>query len=215
MVLACASLVFVGAGLAACGDDNQTSRLTSPTAGRAATTVPASPTTPGTTGTAAPGGVRTGIAAVDRAIAAVLAADERVLGEMLVLQPVRCEAEPVGVGGPPPCRDGEADGTPVEVIATAQCEGAYVRPDELRLTSIVADAAELYAVYRAPDNYFPSGLYVAVFERPADAQGRRDAFELVLDNEGIAGINFGCGQGAAQLVETRGLREAIAGPEGG
>jgi hypothetical protein len=192
-----------------CGDDgDEADGVTSPTA--------VAPPTAGATGTS--GAERppaTGIGTVDRAIVAVLAADEGAIREMLVFQPVPCEANPVGIGGPPPCREGEADGTPVDVIAIAQCEGAFVRPDQLELAGIISETAELYAVYRAPPNYFPRGLYTVVFTAGAAAQPPIDAFEVVLDNEGVTGINFGCAEDAARLVETRGLTDAILAPQGG
>jgi hypothetical protein len=101
----------------------------------------------------------------------------------------------------------------VEVLPSAQCEGFFVRPDELQLDAVVPPSAELYGVYRAPAEYFPPGLYSAVFVAGSDAEPPIDAYEVILDNEGIKGINYGCAEEAAQLVETRGLTDALVPPE--
>jgi hypothetical protein len=71
----------------------------------------------------------------------------------------------------------------------------------------------MHGVYRTPANYYPAGEYAAVFSLSADAPDVNVAREIVLTDEGIVGLNFGCGENAAQLVQTRRLTDAIVPPE--
>jgi hypothetical protein len=63
-------------------------------------------------------GERTGIAVVDAAIDAVLAGDAEALVEQTAFREEAC-ARVEGLGGPPRCRPGEPNGTPVEVVRAA------------------------------------------------------------------------------------------------
>jgi hypothetical protein len=74
-----------------------------------------------------------------------------------------------GLGGPPKCAPGEANGTLVEVFPVGGAEGHFVRPDEIdRALEFSVDG--LYAVYRPvpgvdPVEYWPVGEYALLFER--------------------------------------------------
>jgi hypothetical protein len=74
-----------------------------------------------------------------------------------------------GLGGPPKCAPGEAEGTLVEVFPIGEAEGHFVRPEEIdRTLEFTVDG--LYAVYRQepgvdPVEYWPVGEYALLFER--------------------------------------------------
>jgi hypothetical protein len=74
-----------------------------------------------------------------------------------------------GLGGPPKCAAGEAEGTLVEVFPVGEAEGYFVRPEEIdRTLEFTVDA--LYAVYRPapgrdPVEHWPVGEYALLFER--------------------------------------------------
>ena len=74
-----------------------------------------------------------------------------------------------GLGGPPKCAAGEAEGTLVEVFPIAGAEGYFVRPEEIERTlEFTVDG--LYAVYQPvpgadPVEYWPVGEYALLFER--------------------------------------------------
>jgi len=74
-----------------------------------------------------------------------------------------------GLGGPPQCALGEAEGSLVEVFPISEAEGHFVRPEEIdRALEFTVDG--LYAVYRPvpgrdPIEYWPVGEYALLFER--------------------------------------------------
>ena len=74
-----------------------------------------------------------------------------------------------GLGGPPKCAPGEAQGTIVEVFPVGGAEGHFVHPEEIdRTLEFTVDG--LYAVYeplpgRDPVTYWPVGDYALLFER--------------------------------------------------
>jgi hypothetical protein len=74
-----------------------------------------------------------------------------------------------GLGGPPKCTDGEAEGTLVEVFPVGGTESHFVRPEEIERTlQFTVDG--LYAVYWPapsvdPAEHWPVGEYALLFER--------------------------------------------------
>ncbi len=202
----------------ACGDDDEapavmaaatrtaTSALTpSSTAQPAATSTSA--TTPPPTSTIPPTATEppresTGVPAVDRIISAVLGGDLVAVEALVQLRSVACGAQ--GVGSPPPCPAGEPAGTMVQVLPVATCEGEWrpasaVRPS---FQPLVSANPRLYAVYGMPEQFqqrIPDGQYVAVFSRDAGNQGELGAGVVIAGNR-IAGLWFGCGAKADQIV---------------
>jgi hypothetical protein len=72
-----------------------------------------------------------------------------------------------GMGGPPKCLAGEAEGTPVEVLPILGSEGHHMRRSEMSSWQGIGDA-RLYAVYRISestysDEDFPAGDYGIAF----------------------------------------------------
>jgi hypothetical protein len=171
----------------------------------------ATPQTSGTPG--AGGGQRTGIAAVDRGLDGVL--DRRVdqLVSQVALQRMPCTTA-AGLGGPPKCREGEVEGTQVDVVFASSCEGFYLRQGELQETlgRFVEGDVRLAGVYRHNGLIFPSSQYVLVFS--GESPAGRIARTLFVSDQGIVGITFACGTPARDYVEQNGLRDAILVPGG-
>ncbi len=105
---------------------------------------------------------RTGLADVDRVIAAVAGSDAEVLRSLIQFTNTKCTTAE-GLGGPPKCREGEAEGIPVEVLPFLGPEGHFLRKDEIGNWAGV-DAAGLYAVYEVSpavtyEENYPAGKY--------------------------------------------------------
>jgi len=145
---------------------------------------------------------RTGIEAVDAVVDAVVAGDVQRLRRFVRFTPVPCEANPAGIRAPPKCRPGEAEGTPVDVLPVAQCEGLYLRSDEVdtALRSLQSGNPTLYAVYLTSAEYWPPGDYVAIFS--SNAPDLREVAEQLLITDGrLVGVVQGCGETPEQIVE--------------
>jgi hypothetical protein len=196
MIAATAAVALLAAACA--DDDDDGEQPASPTAPVASPTQPVSP---------APGdGDGTGV--LDEVIAAFEAQDLERIAELLAYQDVACAPPAEGSGGPPECADGEPAGTLVSVIALAQCEGFYAREGEVVLDPVGRGEVSVYGVYRTPAQYFPEGDYAVVFRhQPSASNG--SALEVIVGEDGVTGINFGCGETPEQLVQVRGLTERI------
>jgi hypothetical protein len=75
-----------------------------------------------------------------------------------------------GLGGPPKCAPGQAEGTLVEAFPVGDAEGHFVYPSEIDGTLELLSVEGLYAVYRPapgvdPVEYWPIGEYALLFER--------------------------------------------------
>ncbi len=194
----------------ACGDDDDGDTPTAtPTTG--AVTSPTAD--PSTTPTADPTGESEGTPTiVNDIIEAVAAADAAAIEAMLVYTSLECTTTVEGLGGPPQCAAGEADGDEVDVLLVAQCEGSYARPGELN-TFPLTENISFYAAYRATDAFYPPSDYVVVFSRTQPNIEGEMGIEFVATDEGIVGINYGCGQTAPELVEFQQLTDAIIDPD--
>jgi hypothetical protein len=80
-----------------------------------------------------------------------------------------------GFGGPPKCREGEEEGTPVRALAFLGSEGGHIREEEIdRWIGVTADG--IYAVYEVSaevyaDEYFPAGQHAIVLINLDDLYG--------------------------------------------
>ena len=75
-----------------------------------------------------------------------------------------------GLGGPPKCPEGVAEGTVMEVFPMLGPEGTFSNPAEMENLLINTSLKGLYAVYRVTpgpndEPYYPVGEYAMVFER--------------------------------------------------
>jgi len=114
---------------------------------------------------------RTGIAEVDEVLAAVESGDDQALRDLIRFTTVGCtNAE--GLGGPPKCRAGEAEGTRVNVLPLLGPEGSFIHESDV--SSIHAmDVIGIYAVYSVSDSAYseeayPAGEYAAMFTTEDD-----------------------------------------------
>jgi hypothetical protein len=129
---------------------------------------------PGMVGTTAAGlevpihppNTRVGIREIDDLLDAVLSGNQDVIKSKIGWTETGCTIQE-GLGGPPKCRQGEAEGTSVIVLPFLGPEGHFLRHDEVDTWS-VPEAKGLYAVYRvSPDAYaepdYPAGEFALVF----------------------------------------------------
>lgn len=109
---------------------------------------------------------RTGIEDVDNIVDAVASGNVQMLRSLIQFTDTKCTTAD-GLGGPPKCREGEAEGTPVEVLPIFGPEGHFFHKEDIEdWTGVKADG--LYAVYEVssevvsePD--YPSGKYTVMF----------------------------------------------------
>ena len=112
------------------------------------TATPTPVASPAPTATATPtAAVPSGVQAI---IDAALSGDPQELLPLVGYTKIGCITTPQGIGQPPLCREGEAAGTPVDVLSLGTCEGEYRRSDEVGgMLALLSDLI-LYAVYRWP-----------------------------------------------------------------
>jgi len=114
---------------------------------------------------------RTGIADVDNVLAAVESGDPQALRDLIHFTTIGCtNAE--GLGGPPKCREGEAEGTLVNVLPFLGPEGSFFHESEISSFRPM-DALGIYAVYSVSDSAFseeayPAGEYAILFVTEVD-----------------------------------------------
>lgn len=110
---------------------------------------------------------QTGNEAIDQVLEAVSRGDPQSLRSLVEFTNAVC-TQLEGLGGPPKCREGEAEGTPVEVLSFLGGEGSFIRKDEIgNWTGITASG--IYAIYEvnaaviSSEQYYPIGKYVVLF----------------------------------------------------
>ena len=122
------------------------------------------PTVEGSSGSVHSLTTKTGVESVDRVLAALASGEVQDLRDQVEFTKAVCTQQE-GLGGPPKCRAGEAEGTPVEVLAFLDSEGYFLRRDEIESWAGIQPAG-LYAVYEvnaavlSAEQYYPIGKYV-------------------------------------------------------
>ena len=147
------------------------------------------------------GANRTGVPEVDAVIQAVLAGDQETLRGFVRYAPVACSMDSqMGVEF---CRPDEEDGTLVDALQLADCEGHYVRPDKIdgTLAYLLEGNPKLYGAYPGSPSASLPGDYTAVFSVQGPEPGQVFGVELLIDDGGIVFIDFGCGQSPEQLAQ--------------
>jgi hypothetical protein len=115
--------------------------------------------------------LETGIAALDAAIATFLSNDVNARRELVQYTTTGCTTAE-GLGGPPKCVEGQADGTPVAYFPVlGPGEGSPVLPENID-QSIDVVVGKLFAAVRlgqpaVVDEYYPAGTYGLIFSLPA------------------------------------------------
>jgi len=108
----------------------------------------------------------TGIPDVDVVIDTVLVGTPQEQLQLLQFSSLACTRAD-GLGGPPKCADGEAEGTIIEAFPFLGPEGHHVRRDDMEDWAGI-QATGVYAVYRVSDQVYsdeayPAGEYAIVF----------------------------------------------------
>jgi hypothetical protein len=117
---------------------------------------------------------RIGLSDVDPVLAAVASGDPEELRSLIQYTSAPCTRKE-GLGGPPKCREGEPEGTMLEVLPYLGSEGSFIRKSEIGNWPGI-DAAALYAVFgvgekaRREEYYLP-GEYVALFLQKDNTNG--------------------------------------------
>lgn len=112
---------------------------------------------------------RVEIEEIDNVITAVASGDLRLLRSLVKFTTAKCTLLD-GLGGPPKCRAGEAEGTPVEVLPFLGSEGSFIRKDEIENWQGI-EASGLDAIYRVSadvraEEYYPTGEVAIIFLAP-------------------------------------------------
>lgn len=132
---------------------------------------------------------RTGTAELDNLLEAVASGDLESLRSLIQFTNANCtKAE--GLGGPPKCREGEVEGTTVEVLPSLGPEGSFLRKDEIGNWPGV-DAAGLYSIYEVSpavtyEEYYPAGKHAILFI----GEENQPAISLRVDNGRIVRVDY-------------------------
>jgi len=121
-----------------------------------------------------------------------------------------------GLGGPPPCPEGAAEGTEVEVFPTLGSEGSFIAPENMETFLNNSFLKNLYAVYLVTPNpniepYFPEGEYAMLFERNMNDISLPVVLRVV-DGK-IVRMDFSFGVSAADLLKGIPVEKVIVSPQ--
>jgi hypothetical protein len=198
-----AALALLTVVLAACATPTQ------------APTQPPAPTAePTAAGPYHPADARTGVEPVDRVIEAVLSGDRAQMASLVHYTVTGCtQAE--GLGGPPKCAEGQAEGAEVEVFPVmGPGEGSYATRESIEGVFPEGDYA-LFAAFTVPDDlvpegdYWPVGDYGVMFVE----RGTGAAMTLLVTEDGI--VRVVSGPTAETLLAHREVGGFILAPVGG
>ncbi len=158
---------------------------------------------------------RSGIEPIDMFLDALAASDLSALLGRVDYKQVACVREQRGIGGPPLCGEGEPEGTLVDVVIFAQCEGHYVRRQDMAapFSLLLGKSWALYSVVQpgppSRDSFTP-GIWQAIL---VDLEAAADSFQRSISpwfNEaGLSGFLNTCGQANPGDVERSGTAPAF------
>jgi len=131
---------------------------------------------------------RTGIEELDHIIDIFLEGNDESMRDLLVFTFAPCTHE-LALGGPPKCREGENEGTLVEVFPSLGPEGHFFRKDEVH-TWQRPDVAGLYAAYKVSENAYDHEFY------PAGKHGL-----IFMDSNGVASVVLQADQGGIVRID--------------
>ena len=119
-----------------------------------------------------------------------------------------------GLGGPPKCLEGEADGTIIEAILSGGPESHFMRRAEFEQTNAF-DVKGLYAIYRVPADPNapidrPTGEYALVFERTQNDYPL-PVIAYVTDGK-LVSLDFKLGIYPADLIKDLPLSDIVVAP---
>lgn len=164
--------------LVACNRDQPAATSTgTPSATSSATSSPTPTATSSPTPTGPP--LATGEAIppiVGQVISAVVSKQTSSLVPLIAYQQVGCTTAQ-GLGGPPKCKPGDAQGTVYRVFPSGTCEGEWATDGAATITQLVPTFDQLYAAAKVaapnpdPEPYWPKGESVVVFSGANGAPG--------------------------------------------
>ena len=154
---------------------------------------------------------RTDIADVDAVLAAVESGDAQSLRDLVRFTLLGC-TKADGMGGPPKCREGEAEGTLVNVLPFLGPEGSFMHESDM-LNFIPMQALGIYAVYSVSDSAyaeeaFPAGEYAVMFTTAED-----QIFIVYQIRQGIVRIDTVFSSSTRDMVIQRDASELILAPQ--
>ncbi|HEX9839134.1 MAG TPA: hypothetical protein VGA72_07305 [Anaerolineales bacterium] len=131
---------------------------------------------------------RVGIEEIDQVLSAVASGDPQLLRSLVRFTTAKCTLLD-GLGGPPKCREGEAEGTTVEVLPFMSGEGSFIHREDIENWQGI-EVSGLYAIYRVSaavqsEQYYPVGEVAIIFLAPEN----RPAVSLRLSEGGIVRVD--------------------------
>ncbi len=138
-----------------------------------------------------PADLRTGITGLDPVLEALASGDPAEIAARLRLLETACTTAD-GLGGPPKCDEGVAEGTLVSVFPVLGAEGTFATAEELQLVAESLEFAGLFGVYQittgpSPEEaYWPTGDYGVIL---AGSRGT-PAYTLLVEGGDIVRIVF-------------------------
>lgn len=132
----------------------------------------------------------TGIADLDHIVTIILNGSVEEQKSLINFSEIGCTFAD-GLGGPPKCEAGEAEGTPVEVLPFLGPEGHFIRKADIDSWEGV-NAPGLFAAYQVSDKAYsdenyPAGDYALVF---LDASSPESTITLQIKDGGIIRIDY-------------------------
>jgi len=132
---------------------------------------------------------RTGNEEIDNVLDTVASGNAQMLRSLVGFTTAECTNQE-GLGGPPKCREGEGEGTKVDVLPSLGPEGSFMRSDEMENWTGI-EVSGLYAIYRVSpaviyEQYYPAGEYAILYVGEED----RPAISLRIDNGMIVRVDY-------------------------
>jgi hypothetical protein len=149
---------------------------------------------------------------------AALAGDTIELARLTGYAEVACKKDVAGSGGPPACRDNESDGQAVMVLARLDCEGGWVRPEQVSdaYRAALNGPAKLLALFVPKPNPSAYGgnlgvQYVMVMQTGTRSDGTADGFALHIRDGRVLMLQTPC-TGLLQLIDPATVSSYIVAP---
>lgn len=138
-----------------------------------------------------PPDTRTGIKEIDDVIDVIINKDIEARLDLVQFTRTACTTTS-GLGGPPECVSGEADGTIVDAFPVSNGEGHFVRPDNFQ-ELFDFTVRGLFAVYAVPEDayqtdYWPAGEYGIVFT--SEDGGHPHTINVLVEDAQIVRLEF-------------------------
>ena len=154
---------------------------------------------------------RTGIADVDKVLVAVESGDAQALRDLIRFTKVGC-TNADGLGGPPKCREGEAEGTLINVLPFLGPEGSFMHESDIANFHPM-EVLGIYAVYAVSDSAYseeayPAGAYAVVLTTKVD-----QIFQIYQIREGIVRVDTVFSPSSRDEVIQRDAAELILAPQ--